>query len=250
MSKRKDVAWRESELVKNYLEGFRGLLPLAEEQLDIMLRLIRSRGGPVQVFVDIGCGDGILGATILEHYPDAKGIFLDFSQPMLDAAHEKLRAFENQCEFLDVDYSTKDWVSSVKSHGPFDVIVSGYSIHHQPDPRKRELYSEFYDLLGPGGLFVNVEHVASESDNVESLFEQYLIDFLYNGEVKRRGKRTREQVALDFYNTREDKEANLLTKVEDQCGWLREIGFQDVDCYFKVFELAVFGGRRSNPHYS
>jgi hypothetical protein len=25
---------------------------------------------------------------------------------------------------------------------------------------------------------------------------------------------------------------------------LRDIGFVDVDCYFKVFELAVFGGRK------
>jgi hypothetical protein len=26
--------------------------------------------------------------------------------------------------------------------------------------------------------------------------------------------------------------------------WLREIGYVDVDCYFKSFEFAVFGGRR------
>ena len=28
----------------------------------------------------------------------------------------------------------------------------------------------------------------------------------------------------------------------DQCRWLREIGFQDVDCFWKYFELAIFGG--------
>jgi len=26
--------------------------------------------------------------------------------------------------------------------------------------------------------------------------------------------------------------------------WLQEIGFADVDCYFKIFELALFGGRK------
>ena len=31
---------------------------------------------------------------------------------------------------------------------------------------------------------------------------------------------------------------------KQQCAWLRDIGFTDVDCYLKVFELAVFGGRR------
>ena len=38
--------------------------------------------------------------------------------------------------------------------------------------------------------------------------------------------------------------ANILAPVEVQCQWLREIGFTDVDCYLKMFEVAVFGGRR------
>ena len=43
---------------------------------------------------------------------------------------------------------------------------------------------------------------------------------------------------------RADKAANILAPVDDQCRWLREIGFADVDCYFKAFELALFGGRK------
>jgi tRNA (cmo5U34)-methyltransferase len=47
-----------------------------------------------------------------------------------------------------------------------------------------------------------------------------------------------------LYYDRPDKDANILAPVEEQCAWLRDIGFTDVDCYLKVFELAVFGGRR------
>jgi hypothetical protein len=50
-------------------------------------------------------------------------------------------------------------------------------------------------------------------------------------------------VATEYVH-REDKHSNILASVEDQCGWLGEIGFADVDCYFKLFELTVFGGRR------
>jgi len=32
--------------------------------------------------------------------------------------------------------------------------------------------------------------------------------------------------------------------VEVQCEWLRDAGFIDVDCFFKAFELAIFGGKR------
>ena len=41
-----------------------------------------------------------------------------------------------------------------------------------------------------------------------------------------------------------DKKENKPASVEMQCQWLRGIGFQDVDCFFKTFELALFGGRK------
>ena len=42
----------------------------------------------------------------------------------------------------------------------------------------------------------------------------------------------------------QDRRDNILAPVEEQCRWLRRIGFTDVDCFFKAFELAIFGGRR------
>ena len=61
--------------------------------------------------------------------------------------------------------------------------------------------------------------------------------------VRLAGAKTRAAVA-DEYHNRPDKAANILVPVEVQCDWLRACGFGDVDCYFKAFELAVFGGRR------
>jgi hypothetical protein len=55
--------------------------------------------------------------------------------------------------------------------------------------------------------------------------------------------KTQEQIALEYYH-RPDKTANILAPMEDQCQWLREIGFEHVDCYFKILELALFGGKR------
>ena len=48
---------------------------------------------------------------------------------------------------------------------------------------------------------------------------------------------TLEQVRRDFME-RPDRAANILALVEDQCCWLREIGFRDVDCFWKYFELS------------
>jgi hypothetical protein len=52
---------------------------------------------------------------------------------------------------------------------------------------------------------------------------------------------SREEVANRYYN-RPDKDANLLASVSDNCRWLKEAGFVEVDCYFKILELALMGG--------
>ena len=113
----------------------------------------------------------------------------------------------------------------------------------QPDHRKRELYAEAFSLLRPGGWFVNLEHVASLTPRLESIWDQMFVDSMFASSRREGQGKTREQIAAEYHG-RADKAANLLSPVERQCGWLREIGYDDVDCYLKVFELAVFGGRR------
>jgi hypothetical protein len=123
--------------------------------------------------------------------------------------------------------------------------VSGYSIHHQPDHRKRSLYGEIYSLLNPGGWFINIEHVSSNAQLNIDLFERHYASARYAIEKENPSTRSFEDV-LQEYVTRPDKAANILAPVELQCDWLREIGFQEVDCYFRIYELAVFAGRKPN----
>ena len=122
-------------------------------------------------------------------------------------------------------------------------IVSGFSIHHQTDEKKRAIYRDAFEVLRPGGIFLNLEHVASASPWGAERFDEHFIDALCVFHERTGSGKTREQVAQEYVR-RPDKAANILAPVEDQCGWLREIGFVDVDCWLKVFELALFGGRK------
>ena len=87
------------------------------------------------------------------------------------------------------------------------------------------------------------EHVLSSTPAVGKLFDDYFIDNLLSFHRKSNPDIDRALVADKYYN-RPDKEENVLAAVDLQCGWLKEIGFQDVDCFLKVFELALFGGRK------
>jgi tRNA (cmo5U34)-methyltransferase len=243
MAARTDTVWQSAALVQHYLRDVRSGVPLAAEQIDVMMRVISSGDGPITSFLDLGCGGGILAAAILSQFPGAFGVLLDFSPPMIEAARDRLEAHATGLQFVTADYADPAWTGQVAAWIPFDAIVSGYSIHHQPDERKRSLYAELYEMLAPGGFFVNVEHVSSRSRWAESLWETYLIDSLHKAAMQNGDRKSREQVAGEFY-ARPDRGTNILAPVEAQCSWLQQIGFVDVDCYFKVFELAVFGGRR------
>jgi len=239
-----DEVWKLPAVVDRFL-SYRAAIPLAQEQIGIMMSILKSRAQPVEKFMDLGCGDGILGAAILGEFPSSQGVLVDFSEPMLGQAREQLKEYSGQLTFINFDYGDPDWVNRIQTESPFDAIVSGYSIHHQPDARKSPIYQEVFSLLKPGGWFINIEHIAAESQLAVDLFNKHIIDARYAIEQKNGGTKTRQEIS-DIFMNRPDKDANILLSVETQCDWLRQIGYEEVDCYFRIYELAVFGGRRPN----
>jgi tRNA (cmo5U34)-methyltransferase len=242
MTKTTDAVWKSESTVAYYLER-KASRPFLREQINVMLKVIKGLGRPVRRFMDLGCGDGILAAVILEEFPDSDGVLVDHSPPMLKAAEKELAGFAGRIHLCEADYGQASWVRSIEPYASLDLVVSGFSIHHQPDSSKRRLYSEIFELLRGGGMFVNQEHVASPTERLADLWDQTRVDSLYEQAVQRKLNKTRAVVEKEYFE-RPDREANLFSSVESQCQWLREIGYVEVDCFFKYFELAVFGGCR------
>jgi ubiquinone/menaquinone biosynthesis C-methylase UbiE len=167
--------------------------------------------------LDLGSGDGRLLAIVLRACEPAEAVALDFSPTML----ELLRGRFSRSPRVSVVAHDLDEPLPAKL-GTFDAVVSSFAIHHLRHERKRALYEEVYKCLRPGGVFCNLEHVASSTRPLHHLF-------------------------LSMLDVRPEDEdpSNKLLDVQRQLQWLGDIGFTDVDCHWKWRELALLVGRRA-----
>ena len=158
---------------------------------------------------------------LLSEYPSAHTIFADFSEPMLAKVRKKVGG-NKQARVIPIDFATSTWTNAVEAEIPFDIILSGFAIHHQLDDRKKALYTEIYDLLNEGGLFLNLDQVSSVTSTISEIFDSFFLDNIRCSLSNSDQNKIMKQIEKAYY---EDKKENIPAPVETQCQWLRDIGF-------------------------
>jgi tRNA (cmo5U34)-methyltransferase len=198
--------WTEAAHARDYLERRRSI-PHLDEGFAALLEFLTPTPGRV---LDLGTGDGYLFAFIRDAHPHVTGVAADFSAEMLDRARARFAGVPVEVVEHDLDEPLPT------SWGQFDAVVSSATIHHVTDDRKRALYGEVFGMLAPGGVFANLEHVASATPELHEAF-LYAIGSSPEG----------------------DDPSNQLAGVAEQLAWLRGHGFEQVDCHWKWRELAL-----------
>jgi SAM-dependent methyltransferase len=231
--------WQRPEIAESFTRDRRHLIPWIEAQEEVARRLITRGARRVARFLDLGAGGGAFSELVLQAHAAARGVLVDFSEPMIAAAEERLAPYAGRWEYVLADLSDTAWQETLPD-GRYDAVVSGFCIHHLTDERKRELYGEAYDLLEPGGLFLNWEHVATNGLG-DGMLEEWMVERLLAVEHARPDPRPDDEVLRHYFDA---AEADILAAPRDQCNWLRAAGFVDVDVFFQMPEIAIFGGIR------
>ena len=201
--------WTSPEHALEYLRKA-DTIPHRVEGESTLLELIPAKAKRV---LDLGSGAGRLLGIVRSLLPAAEFVGLEFSPTMIEQFHVAFPGEER------IRMVTHDMQNPLPSLGNFDAVVSSFAIHHLTHERKRSLYSEILVLLTPGGVFCNLEHVASPTEHLHMEFLQQ----------------------MGLRPDQEDSE-NKLLDLETQLEWLREIGFAEVDCHWKWRELALLAG--------
>jgi tRNA (cmo5U34)-methyltransferase len=201
--------WTIPERVRCYLDRADGFPHRAEGE-SVLLEQVPDDARRV---LDLGTGDGRLLALLKRDRPEIVGVGLDFSEVMLEEARKRF-AGDERVELVQHDLS-----EPLPELRRFDAVISSFAIHHLKHERKNSLYGEVFDLLQPGGMFANFEHVASPTHRLHLAFFEAI------GEP-----------------IEDEDPSDRLLDVHTQLEWLRRLGFDDVDCYWKWREMALLIG--------
>lgn len=202
-------SWDQPEKVAAYVDRVGRLAPRRAGEDE----LVESLPTDVRRALDLGCGDGRLLAMVLDARPaTVEAIGLDRSPPMMGRARAH---FDGDPR---VTISAHDLDEPLPSLGAFDVVTSGFAIHHLAHERKRTLFAEVTDALRPGGVFANLEVVQCATPELHDEFDRRI-----------GGPGTGPE--------------DVLAEVEPQLRWMRDAGLVHVDCHWRWRGFALLCGR-------
>ena len=153
--------------------------PETEELVDWILRDIGNQESEVNI-LDIGTGSGCIAVALAKNLPNAKVYAIDVSEEALSVAKENAKLNDVKIEFIHQDILSLDNADQVLSSRKFDIIVSSNAIHHLKDSRKKELYSQIFEMLNENGIFLNADEIKGESSKSYLMYLNYWNDHVIN----------------------------------------------------------------------
>jgi len=207
------------------------LIPCFDDFYGTAVEVIQSdrpkTSAPLKV-LDLGAGTGLYSGMVQAVLPNAEITLLDLAEEMLEKAKSRFSQLGKSPRILMGDYVETDL------GGPYDLVISGLSIHHLCARDKERLYQKIYDALNPGGMFVNAAQVKGKTPFLEKYYRQQWLDSICALGISDE----------ELFTAKKRMEYDRMAPLDIQLSWLETVGFQDVDCWYKNFSFVVFGGYR------
>jgi SAM-dependent methyltransferase len=223
-----------------------------DERFDIMVRLIRETQHPVNRVLDLGCGTGSTMLPVLEAFPEAQVVGIDLDPTILPLAEARLARFSDRAHLIRADLRKPGWYEDIPM--PMDAVVSATALHWMDEDQLANLYDQIAQIIRPGGIFLNADHVSSESAAIQQAWERHREEM----------RHAEGHVDADDWNGFWDAYAQALdvdiaSVQEELFGELKEIalplawhidhlrssGFVGADCFWRCDCDAIYGGIRS-----
>ncbi len=239
-----DTSWQQTwgsrEFVERWATKGGWQAPIREVQTAMVLRMMPHPIDAAIRVLDIGAGYGALACALLNERPHASAVCLDVSEAMLTLGRERNANLKDRISFIQGSLETPDWLRSVE--GSFDAVISARALHHfTENQRRRDIFKEVFSLLCQGGCFINADNVRAPTKTLTERYrrarDEYLDRFVRQSTG---GKTTLAEVRAATPSSYHGPHNNGY--LEEELAWLKEAGFEDVDCFWKLTTTVVYGG--------
>lgn len=242
MSEFGNTRWANAEFSREYRDNADIFIVERRRMIEIMMSCYRYfiGGNGKKSILDLGCGDGILTHSLLKYDETISATLIDASEDMLVKAGERLQDYKDT---VYIRASFQEIMSRDIIRDRYDFIMSSLAIHHLTTNEKQMFFKNIYSHLRSGGHFLNIDVILPPTDTLENWYLQLWNEWM----EERKGLLG---IDRDLFNdiTRRYKEydENKPDSLEFQLNALRDIGFTEVDCYYKYGVFAVYGGRKQD----
>lgn len=233
--------WADREFAKQYREKADSYIVERQRMFGIMRSYANyffKKKKDIKV-LDLGCGDGIVTANILETGRKVAATLVDASDDMLDKAKQRLKGAGN------TDYIKASFQEIMKGGLPeedYDMVVSSMAIHHLTMDEKRMFFGLIGSHLKTGGCFLNIDVVLPPTAAVDEWYMKLWEEWMNE---KRAALNMFDEPSGDVIVRYREGEENQPDTIDDQLAALRSAGFSDVDCYYKYGIFVVYGGQKA-----
>ncbi|MEW2495152.1 class I SAM-dependent methyltransferase [Streptomyces nodosus] len=108
--------------------------------------------------LDLACGPGSLADRVLRAFPGARVTAVDYDPVLLRIAGEVLAEHGDRATVVDTDLVRADWAEPLAGER-FDAVVSSTALHWLSPTQLLRVYTALADLLPPGAVFLNADHL-------------------------------------------------------------------------------------------
>jgi SAM-dependent methyltransferase len=147
-------AWQES-----WDRQQEAYLPDREQRFAAMLDAVDAvTDGAAPRVLDLAGGTGSIALRTLARFPVAEITLVDLDPVLLALAATSLR---DRVTIATADLRRPDWIGALP-YREYDAVLTATALHWLPGERLTALYAEIRDVLRPGGVFVNADHMPDD----------------------------------------------------------------------------------------
>jgi trans-aconitate methyltransferase len=129
-----------------------------ENRFQVMLDVLGLHCPDDFTVLDLACGPGSITDRVLSRFPRARAAAVDYDPVLTRLARSVLEPYNGRATVVESDLAHAGWSSALPGWS-FDAVLTSTALHWLSPGQLLEVYTELAQLLPPGSVLLNADHL-------------------------------------------------------------------------------------------